>query len=141
MTTAEYSQAWSDGAARGRQFAHFAITSKDAHAAVVRKHLAGLKALRSGHSYTEWADWPGRDFLFHASGLLYAISAVWETHLGAMRRTGFNDLESAKEVCTPTWVLWFTPDRAARALAQDELERLKQPDFVRGFVDGAARAS
>jgi hypothetical protein len=140
MPTAEYSQAWFDGAASGRQFAQFAITSKDAHAAGVRKHLAGLKALRSGHSHTEWADWPGRDFLFHADGLLYAISAVWETHLGALRRTRFNDLESAKGICTPTWVLWFTPNLPARALEQDELEQLKQPDFVRGFVDGAARA-
>jgi hypothetical protein len=66
---------------------------------------------------------------------------VWDMCQGAMRKAAVSDLASAKEVCVPTRVLWFTPDQPTRALEQDELERLKQPDFVRGFVDGAARTT
>jgi hypothetical protein len=57
-----------------------------------------------------------------------------------MRNAGFSDLAFAKEICTPTGGIWFTPGQPTRALEQDELERSKRPDFVRGFVDGAARA-
>jgi hypothetical protein len=140
MANADDSQAWLDGAFFGRQFVRFAISTQDAPAALIVKHLAVMKALRSGYSSAEWKEWPGREFLFHTGALQYALSVAWDMHHGPLRKAGFSDLASAKEMCARIWVLWFTPDQPMRALEHDELERLKQPDFVRAFVDGAARA-
>jgi hypothetical protein len=134
-------QAWEDGVVFGRRFAKVALTIADATPKSLREHLAGLKALRSGYSDAEWKVWSGHHFEFGTSGFGHALSVVWRIRAGPKSHLAFGDLESAKEVCFPIWSVWLAPDRAPRVLDVDELSRLKRPDFVRGFVDAAARAT
>ena len=134
-------QAWNDGAVFGRQFAKIAVTMEGATQKLLREHLAGLTALRSGYSDAEWKVWSGHDFEFGTSGFGHALSVVWTIRAGPKSHLAFGDLMSAKETCFPIWSVWLAPDGVPRALDMDDLARLRRPDFVRGFVDAAARAT
>jgi hypothetical protein len=130
-------QAWGDGVAFGRQFAEFALAMEGDTAEALRDHLAGLTALRSGHSDAEWREWAGQGFAFDTGGFGVALSVVWAIHAALKRAAVISDLNSAKEMCFPIWSVWLAPDRPARMLEMNERERLRRPDFVRGFVDAA----
>jgi hypothetical protein len=134
-------EAWSDGATYGLRFAKFALTLEGTGAEPLPDHLAALKALRSGYSHQEWKDWSGLDFKFGTVGFGHALSVVWTIHAGLKSCAAISDLNSAKQVCFPIWSVWLAPDRVPRVLDMDDLGRLRRPDFVRGFVDAAARAT
>jgi hypothetical protein len=141
MTNSHDAQAWSDGVAFGLRFAEFALAMEGDTAKALRDHLTGLKSLRSGYSIAEWKEWAGQGFVFDTGGFGVALSVVWAIHAGLIRHAGVNDLNSAKEACFPIWSVWLAPDRPARVLEMNERERLRRPDFVRGFVDSAARTT
>jgi hypothetical protein len=127
---------------KGRQFGqnlvqHAACLANDPKDDL-RSQIAALRSFRVKLTDEQWNAWTGREFAFGTKGLRCALSVVLVVFPSLLRFLKVRSYSSAEATCSVVWGRWLSPGAPRRRRVPSELSELKNPNFVRGFVDGVA---
>lgn len=133
--------AYHEGGRFGRSLLDRVARLADDQADEFRSQLAAIRRFRRQQTDEQWKAWTGQEFSFEPKGLRCALSVVLVAFPSLLRFVKVRSYTSAEKACSVVWGMWLSPRVRSEPLAPNELSILRNPAFVRGFVDAVAGPS